>query len=181
MPLNIKENRTTQKYPTSTQIKRVLWSVGKVVFRLIPRPFYKPRRAILRLFGASIGAHVNIANTANIYFPWNLKVGDWSSIGEHAYIYNLGQITIAEKTTISQRVHLCAGTHDYHMPTLPLLTPPIVIGEQVWVCADAFVGPNVSIDDGAVIGACSVVTKNVATWNVVAGNPAKFIKNRTLE
>lgn len=181
MALDIQENRSAQKYPMSTQIKRVLWAVGQVVFRLIPRPFYKPRRVLLRLFGASVGAHVNIANTASIYFPWNLTIGDWSSIGEHAYIYNLGQITIGEKTTISQRVHLCAGTHDYNDPSLPLLTPPITIGDQVWVCADAFVAANVSIGDGAVIGACSVVTKRVDSWNVVAGNPVKFIKKRTLE
>lgn len=181
MALNIEENRSAQKYPMSTQIKRVLWGVGKVVFRLMPRPFYKPRRVILRLFGASVGAHVNIANTANIYFPWNLKIGDWSSIGEHAYIYNLGQITIGEKTTISQRAHLCAGTHDYNDPSLPLLTPPIMIGDQVWVCADAFVGANISIGEGAVIGACSVVTKSVNSWSVVAGNPAKFIKKRIIE
>lgn len=181
MALDIKNNRTTQKYPVNIQVKRVLWGVGKLAFRLIPRPFYKPRRAILRLFGATVGSHVNIANTACIYFPWNLKIGDWSSIGEHAYIYSLGQITIGGKTTISQRVHLCAGTHDYNDTSLPLLTPPITIGEQAWVCADAFVGPNISIGDGAVIGACSVVTKNVAPWNVVAGTPAQFIKLRTLK
>lgn len=179
--LDIQENRMSQKYPISTQIKRLLWGFGKIFFRLIPRPFYKLRRVLLRLFGASVGANVNIANTANIYFPWNLKIGDWSSIGEHAYIYNLGQINIGEKTTISQRVHLCAGTHDYNHKSLPLLTPPIIIGEQVWVCADAFVGSNVTIGDGAVIGACSVVTKNVVSWSVVAGNPSKFIKNRNLK
>jgi putative colanic acid biosynthesis acetyltransferase WcaF len=151
-----------------------------VLFRLVPRPLYAPRRVLLRLFGAKVGSQVNIANTATIYFPWNLEIGDWSAIGEHAYIYNLGKITIGRKATISQRAHLCAGSHDYCDPALPLLTPPIVVGNEAWVCADAFIGPNVTVGEGAVVGACAVAHKNVEPWHVVAGNPAVFIKERKL-
>jgi glycosyltransferase involved in cell wall biosynthesis len=72
-------------------------------------------------------------------------------------VYNLGRITIGARTTISQRVHLCAGTHDYKNPALPLVKPPIKIGDQVWVCADAFIGPSVSIGARAIVAAASVV------------------------
>lgn len=179
--LDIAVNRNAKKYSLRIQFMRVAWSVGRILFRSIPRPFYAPRRVMLRCFGAQVGHQVNIANTAMIYFPWNLKIGDWSAIGEDAYIYNLGPISIGEKATISQRAHLCAGTHDYTDAALPLITPPISIGNQVWICADAFIGPGVSVGDGAVVGACAVVHKEVEPWTVVAGHPAKFIKKREMK
>jgi len=179
--LDIQSNRSARKYSASVQVMRLAWAFGRILFRLVPRPLYAPRRFILRCFGAKVGHNVNIANTAEIYFPWNLEIGDWSSIGEHAYIYSLGPITIGEKSTVSQRAHLCAGTHDYTDPSLPLLTPPLTIGRQVWICADAFVGPNVEIGDGAVIGARAVVTKNINAWMVAAGNPARELKRREME
>ncbi len=179
--LDISQNRGDRKYSLRIQILRVLWAVVRIFFRLVPRPVQAPRRFLLRLFGAKVGRNVNIANTATIYFPWNLEVGDWSAIGEHAYIYNLGVIRIGDKVTISQRAHLCAGTHDYRDPSLPLLTPPISIGRQAWICADAFVGPGVTVGDGAVVGACAVVTRDVEPWDIVAGNPARVVKQRTLK
>ena len=179
--LNIKDNRSSRKYSLGVQLLRIFWAIGQVIFRLIPRPLYAPRRLLLRCFGAQVGAHVNIANTATIYFPWNLEIGDWSAIGERAMVYSLGKISIGEKTTISQRAYLCAGSHDYNDAALPLLTPPITIGNQAWICADAFVGPGVSVGEGAVVGARAVTIKNVAPWAVVAGNPACFIKARELK
>ena len=107
-------------------------------------------------------------------------MGDWSAIGEHAFIYNLGPIRVGSQVTISQRAHLCAGTHDYSDPTLPLLKPPIEIRDQAWICADAFVGPGVTVGEGAVVGARAVAMRDVEPWHVVAGNPAKFIKIREI-
>lgn len=118
--------------------------------------------------------------TSHVYFPWNLQVGNWSAIGEEVLIYNLGNITIGSKVTLSHRAHLCAGTHDYTRPDLPLLKPPIVIGDQAWICADAFVGPGVTIGEGAIVGAAAVVMNDVSAWTIVAGNPARFIKERQL-
>jgi len=179
--LNIQENRAGKKYSVRIQMMRVAWALGRLVFRLVPRPFYAPRRIILRSFGAKIGRQVNIANTACIYFPWNLEVGDWSAIGERAMIYNLGAVSIGEKATVSQGAHLCAGTHDFSDPVMPLLIPPIAVGDQAWVCADAFIGPGVTVGKGAVVGARAVAVKNVEPWAVVAGNPARFIRKRELK
>lgn len=178
--LNIADNREAHKYPLTIQIMRVFWAFGRLLFRLIPRPLYAPRRFLLRIFGAKVGKQVNIANTATIYFPWNLEIGDWSAIGEQAYIYNLGKITIGEKATVSQRVHLCAGTHDYRDSSMPLLKLPISIGDDAWICAEAFIGPNVTIGIGAVVGARAVVCRDVKSWVVVAGNPASVIRNRDI-
>jgi putative colanic acid biosynthesis acetyltransferase WcaF len=135
---------------------------------------------LLRLFGAEVGANVNIHNSATIYFPWKLSIGDWSAIGENAMIYNLGPITIGEQVTISQNAHLCAGTHDHTDPAMPLEKPPIIVRDQAWVCADAFVGPGVTIGEGAVVAARTVAVKDVDDWMIVAGNPARPVKRREL-
>jgi putative colanic acid biosynthesis acetyltransferase WcaF len=180
MPLNIQSNRVATKYSRSEMFRRILWAFGQWLFRLSPRPYFGWRRLVLRCFSAKIGAHVNTYPSTRIYFPWNLTVGDWSAIGEEVLIYNLGPVTLGQKVTVSHRAHLCAGTHDYTQPDLPLLKPPIEIKDQAWICADAFVGPNVVIGEGAVVGARAVVTKNVEPWTIVAGNPARFIKKRTL-
>ena len=76
---------------------------------------------------------------------------------------------------------MCAGTHDYSKSNLPLLRLPVKIGDEVWICSDSFIGPNVNIENGAIVGASAVVMKNVKTMEIVAGNPAKFVKRRVIE
>lgn len=133
---------------------------------------------MLRLFGAKIGRHVQIHPSVRIFLPWNLEVGDWSSIGFDALVYNLGRVTIGERVTISQRAHLCAGSHDYRDSAMLLLKPPIHVGDGAWICADAFVGPGVTVGEGAVLGARSVVMRDVERNSVMAGNPARRVAER---
>jgi putative colanic acid biosynthesis acetyltransferase WcaF len=178
MNLDISSNRSTQKYTAAEQFRRVGWGFGKLFFHFSPRPCFGWRRFVLRCFGAKIGRRVNFYPSTIVYYPWKLAVSDWSAVGEDALIYNLGAVTLGEKVTISHRAHLCAGTHNYAQPDLPLLKPPIEIKSQAWICADAFVGPGVTIGEGAVVGARAVVTKNVEPWTIVAGNPARVIKKR---
>jgi putative colanic acid biosynthesis acetyltransferase WcaF len=176
--LNISQNRASTKYNKKEILLRILWNLCSPVFRFSPRPFFRWRCFLLRIFGARIGKNVHIYNSTTIYMPWNLKIDDWASIGEYAFIYNLGKITIGTKATISHRAHLCAGTHDYTSPSLPLIKPPISIGAQCWICTDSFIGPHVTIGEGAVVGARAVVTKDIKAWSIVIGNPAKQIKVR---
>ena len=181
MNLAIDRNRSAAKYSSREQILRVAWAVGRLIFRSSPRPCFGFRSWLLRLFGARIGNEVHVYPSARVYFPWNLTVGDWSALGEEAVVYNLGKAVIGARVTISQRAHLCGGTHDYTQPDMPLIKSPIVIADQAWICADAFVGPGVSVGEGAVVGARAVVIHDVAPWTVVAGNPARFVKTRTLQ
>ncbi len=178
--LDISNCRNLRPYTRSEYIGRALWAIALPLFRYSPRPFFAWRRFILRLFGAKIGKRANIDPTARIYLPWKLILGDETSIGEKAIIYNLGLITIGDRATISQRAHLCAGTHNYSEPSMALLRLPIEIGAQVWICADAFIGPNIIIGESAIVGAASVVVKDVPPWQIFAGNPAKFVKERVL-
>jgi putative colanic acid biosynthesis acetyltransferase WcaF len=174
-------NRQVRNYSRGILLKRGLWAVVRPAFRYSPRICFGWRRFLLRLFGASIGRKVNIYNSARIYMPWNLEIGDWSSIGEEAFIYNLGRVTIGKSVTISPRAYLCAGTHDHKKSSMPLIFSPITIGDQAWICTDAFIGPNVTVGEGAVVAARGVVTKHVEPWDIVAGNLAKSIGKRVLE
>ena len=176
--LNVEQNRKAQKYSRMENLRRILWGCAQPLFRFSPRPCFGWRRFLLRLFGAKIGQHAHIYRTVKISLPWNLNVGDYAAIGDEALIYNLGLITIQARATISHRAHLCAGTHDYIRADFPLLRPPITIGEQAWICADAFVGPGVTVGEGAIVGARAVAVRDVAPWTIVAGNPARFAKRR---
>lgn len=179
--LDIARNRGVQKYPWREMVLRVLWmAIGKPLFWVSPRPFFAWRRGVLRLFGADIGPGVHIYPSATVYFPWKLSIGAYSAVGEHAILYNLGPITLGSQVTISQHAHLCAGTHDHTDPTMPLLKPPIVVEDQAWVCAEAFIGPGVTVGEGAIVGARAVAVKQVPAWTIVAGNPAAVIRKRTL-
>lgn len=176
--MDIQSNRTARKWSHSELAGRALWGIVSPLFRWSPRLCWGWRNYLLRIFGARIGHHVQIHPSVRIFIPWNLQLGDWSSIGFDALIYNLGRVTIGSKVTISQRAHLCAGTHDFRDPSMPLLKPPILIGDEAWICADAFVGPSVTVGECAIVGARSVVVKDVAPGDIVAGNPAKMIGNR---
>ena len=178
--LDVQSNRSARKYTRREMAMRVLWLPGQYLIRWSPRPMFGWRRAVLRLFGATIGPHAHIHNSTRVTMPWNLTIGAWAAVGEDVLLYNLGRITIGERATISHRAHVCAGTHDYRRPDLPLLKPPVTIEAQAWVCADAFVGPGVTVGEGAIVGAAAVATRDVPDWTIVAGNPAAEVKRRQL-
>jgi putative colanic acid biosynthesis acetyltransferase WcaF len=136
------------------------------------------RAFLLRLFGADIGPRCTIRRTSRVYYPWKLKMGALSCLGDDVVVYNLGDVTLGDRATISQEAYICAGTHDYTKLTMPLLTPPIDLQADSWVCARAFIGPGVTVGEGAIVGAAAVAMKNVAPWTIVAGNPAHFCKDR---
>ena len=130
------------------------------------------------MFGAKVGPHVHIHPSARIFIPWNLEIGAWSAVGFDALLYNLGPMKIGERVTISQRAHLCGGTHKFREESMPLVRAPVTVGDEAWICADAFVGPGVTVGDRAVVGARAVAMTDVAAETVVSGNPARRIAAR---
>lgn len=176
--INVASNRASVKWSLRVQMARVLWIIAQPAFRLSPRPLWGWRRAILKLFGAKVGLQAHVYPTVRITMPWNVRIGDYAAVGDRAILYALGPIEIGDRVTVSQGVHLCAGTHDWRSPDMPLLKPPILLGNDAWICADAFVGPGVVIGAHAIVGARAVVMKAVSANNIVAGNPARVIKTR---
>jgi putative colanic acid biosynthesis acetyltransferase WcaF len=178
MSLDILGNRKVTKWTLREKIGRVLWSLVYPAFRFSPRPLWGWRRGMLRLFGGSIGRQAHIHPTVKIAIPWNLTIGEFSAVGDGVRLYNLGRVTIGKRSTVSHGAHLCAGTHDYRQRRFPLLKVPITLGDDVWVCADVFLGPGVRINDSAILAARAVVTRDVPRAVIVAGNPAIQIKSR---
>jgi putative colanic acid biosynthesis acetyltransferase WcaF len=130
----------------------------------------------LRLFGASIGKGAHPYPSARIWAPWNLTMMEGSCLGDHVDCYSVDQVTLEPYATVSQYSFLCTASHDYTNPAMPLVTAPIRIGQRAWVAADVFIGPGVTIGEGAVVGARASVFRNVDPRTVVGGNPARIIK-----
>jgi len=175
--------KTRHLFSMKNKIGRVVWNI---VYFLLFRPFSlrifrKWRVFILRCFGAKIDYSSTIHSSVKIWAPWNLKVGEFSCIGQQTDCYNQGEITIGANVVVSQKAYLCASTHDYTSSNHDLILSPISIKDRVWVAADAFIGPDVTIGEGAVVGARAAVFKDVEPWTVVGGNPAKFIKKREMK
>lgn len=141
----------------------------------------RARQILLRMFGAKIGKGCLICRGVTVYAPWKLKMGNMVCIGPHVELYNKADIIIGSGVVISQDSYLCTASHDISSPLMKLLTAKIEVGDNVWIAAKANILPGVKIGEGAVVGACSVVPKNVPTWSVVAGNPAKVVKKRELK
>lgn len=164
------------------RLLRFLWDlVYTVLFRYSPKPFHQWRSLILRVFGAKIGTNVRVYPKVIIWAPWNIEIGDESGIANGVILYSQGKIIIGEKVVVSQGTHLCTGSHDYTKSNFPLFTIPIIIENYAWIAAESFIHPGVTIGEGCVIGARSVVTKNTPSWTVCSGNPCKPLKKRILD
>lgn len=165
------------------QVIRLLWTV---VWGGLARPLPRSvgsgwKRWLLRLFGARIAPTAIVYSSAKVYYPANLTMEAYSCLASDVDCYNVAPVTIGANSTVSQGAYLCTASHDITDPLNPLITAPIVIEDQAWVAAEAFVGMGVTIGQGAVVGARAAVFKSVEPWTVVGGNPTKFLKKRILK
>jgi len=173
------DTHTGPSFTLSNRVGRLVWNlVWALLFRLSPRPMHGWRSLLLRLFGAKMGRGCHIYPSVRIWAPWNLICADEACVGDHATLYNQAVVTLGRRAVISQGCHLCTGTHDYESPGFPLYALPIKVGELCWLAAESFVMPGVTIGDGAVIGARSVVTRDLPEWKICAGNPCRVLKDR---
>lgn len=168
-------------YPLANRMSRAVWQVAWLVLaRWTPPPLFGWRRLVLRLFGAQVGKGARIYASVRIWHPANLAIGDRAIVGPGAQLYNQGRITIGDRTVISQRAHLCASSHDPGDPHFALVLKPVTIGKGCWVAAEAFVGPGVSVGNGAVLSARAALFVDAQPMRIYRGNPAQEIGERKL-
>lgn len=133
-----------------------------------------------RLILAQCGRHVNIEKGAS--FPSSVELGDRSGIGVRASIG--GKVIIGNDVMMGPDVLILIRNHEFSRTDIPMnrqgATPEktVVIADDVWIGARAIILPGVHIGTGAIIGAGSVVTKDVPAYAVVGGNPSRIIKMR---
>jgi putative colanic acid biosynthesis acetyltransferase WcaF len=166
------------------------FSFGNRLFRLFwgatwvflaawtPPVFVAWRRFLLRMFGARIHPTAMVYGSANVWYPPNLEMAEYSCLGPHVNCYSMAKISLGPYALISQGTQLCAGSHDIDDVNFQLIARPINVGPHAWVAAEAFVGPGVTIGEGTVLGARAVAFKDLAPWTVYVGNPAKITRER---
>lgn len=181
-----KAARQKDAYSSSWTLKEVflihLWHyTWLLLYRTTPKHFFNGwRLLLLRLFGARISGRPFVFPSSKVYAPWLLAIGHKSCLGPKSEVYNLGPVVIKERATVSQYAYICNGTHDLSLPNMPLLVGEVVIEDKVFIGARAMILPGIKIGEFAVVGAGAVVTKDVAPYDVVGGNPARFIKKREI-
>lgn len=162
-----------------TRLKILLWEYSwALLCSWTPKPMNNWRLFCLKLFGATIYGKPFVHQRAIIQMPWNLTLHHRACLGDRANAYSLDKIEIKAHATVAQEAYLCTGTHAFHSPSMNLLTKPIVINENAFIGLRAIIMPGISVGKKAIIGAGSIVTKDVSDYSVVAGNPAASIHKR---
>lgn len=162
------------------KLGRLAWAiVWATLFRTSPWFMNGWRRFLLRLFGAKLG-RCEFKPSVRIWAPWRLVVGDNTFFDRGVFLYNAFGMTIGSNIVVSFETVLCTASHDHKDPKFALIGKPIVIENDVWIAAQAFVTPGVTIGQGSVVGARSFVRANVPAWSIVSGNPAVAVGKRTL-
>lgn len=172
----------TSPWSVRDRIRRQAWFIVQgTLFRFSLYNAFRWRRFLLRAFGARMGADARVRATVRVDIPWNLSIGANSSVGDHAILYCLGPVTIGKHVTISQYAHLCAGTHELNTRRMLLLRPPITIGDDAWIAADAFVGPGVTIGARTILGARSNAFSDLPADVIAVGSPARAVRARVMD
>ncbi len=154
------------------------WVVQATLFRGSPQVLYGFRRWLLRAFGADIGKGAIIRSSVRVTYPWKVKIGSYSQIGDDVVIYSFAPITIGNSVVVSQKSYLCSGTHDFRSESFEIQSYPITIEDQVWLAADVFVAPGVTVGKGTVVGARSSVFTDLPEMMICTGSPARPVRPR---
>jgi len=168
--------------PGGNGCKRLAWYYVNILFfksALIPSSSLKC--TLLRVFGARVGKGVNIKPSVNIKYPWRLVIGDYTWIGENAWIDNLDDVSIGANSCISQGAMLLCGNHNYRRSEFDLITRKITLEEGVWIGAHSIVCPGVTCKSHSILAVNSVATRNLASYSIYQGNPAAKVKDRVFE
>ena len=181
MPADLSRYDNSWYQPGGNPLKRILWYFVNVIFFISPlNPLIGLKVALLRAFGAEIGQGVIIKPGVNIKYPWRLKVGDHTWIGERVWIDNLADIRIGANCCLSQGAMLLTGNHDYKKPTFDLMVQEIVLEDGAWVGAKTVVTPGVTVGNHAVLAVGSVASQDLEPYTIYRGNPAVAVKKRKM-
>ena len=144
-------------------------------YNIIPNPL---RKYYFKLFKISIGKHSYVHRYCRFFHVGKIYIGNNSTINFGCYLDNRRGIHIGNNVGIAHNTKIYTLGHDYNNPSFPTIGSPVIIKDNVFIFSNALIMPGVSIEEGAIVLAGSVVTKNVEPWTIVGGNPAKPLRRR---
>ena len=160
---------------------RFLWMAVNAAFFLTWFPWPSSLKArLLRAFGAKVGRGVVLKPRVNVKYPWNLEIGDWSWIGEQAWLDSLAPIRIGANACLSQGVTIETGNHDWSRPTFDLVVREVRIDDGAWAAVKSLLLPGSRLASHCVLGAGSVLSGDTEPYGVYAGIPARRVKERVI-
>lgn len=168
--------------PQKLKRQMILFILGAIKYL----PFYsimKLRNICYRAILKKMGKGSNISDAVTIANPSNVSIGNRCSIHEYSYFAGEGEISIGNFVAIANNCTIISESHNFTDRNVPIklqgLSPqPVIIGNDVWIGSKVTILGNVQIGDGAIIGAGSVVTKDIPEYAVAVGVPCNVIKYR---
>jgi acetyltransferase-like isoleucine patch superfamily enzyme len=177
------------------------WGMIRLTFSLLWTKIFFPKARLIRVpidvrgkrfidFGTNLTTGFNCRIEA---FPLNselkktIKFGNNVQINDYVHISGVGSVTIGNDVLIASKIFISDnnhGSYDYHNGDSPLTIPiersaifkPVVIEDKVWIGESSCILPGVTIGTGSIIGALSVVTKDIPPYCIAVGSPAKIVK-----
>ncbi len=169
-------------YNPGGKLKRVLWfMINACIMQSKWFPLSNFKVFLLSVFGAEMGDNIVIKPNVNIKYPWKLKVGDNTWIGEQVWIDNLGDVNIGKNVCISQGAMLLCGNHNYKKEAFDLVVGNINLEDGVWIGAHCVVCPGVRAKSHALLAVNSVATRTLEPYTIYQGNPAVEIRKREIK
>jgi putative colanic acid biosynthesis acetyltransferase WcaF len=169
-------------FSLSHRVFRLVWQIAWLSLAAWTPPLLaRWRRRVLMLFGAQLAPTANVRASARVWYPPHLSMGDHALLGPGVICYNIAPVQIGRRTVVSQRAHLCTGSHDIADRHFQLIAKRINLDDDVWIAAEAFVGPGVRAGQGAVLAARAAAFGDLAPWTVYRGNPAEAVTARSFK
>lgn len=144
-------------------------------------PSHTFRKLVYRLVGMKIGKGSVVHMWANFFDPRRISIGEDTIIGDHCFLDGRDKLRIGSHTDIASQVLIYNSEHDINNENFKAIISPVEIGDYVFIGPRVTVLPGVKIGNGAVIAAGAVVTRDVESFKIVGGIPAKEIGERKLK
>jgi putative colanic acid biosynthesis acetyltransferase WcaF len=176
------EKQTIGHVALGNKVRRAIWNVVRLcLFRPLGTKLFRPWRIlVLKLFGADMAWSAEVYASAKVWAPWLLTMEEGSCIGPHVIVYNQARVTLRQDACLSQYAYVCTAGHEtgsVNNAKTGLVVAPVTLERGAWVGTRAFINMGVQVGEGAVVGACACVFKDVAPRTVVGGNPAVLLSS----
>lgn len=162
-------------YDILLQVKFLIVEWLNISYNIIPYPI---RKYYLRLFSIRIGKSSTIHRACRFFHIGKITIGNNCTINFGCYLDNRRGIIIGNNVGIAHNTKIYTLGHDIDDPEFKTKGAQVRIEDNVFVFSNSLIMPGVTLGEGAIVLAGSVVTKNVDAWTIVGGNPARTIKQR---